>query len=161
MKALYLRYSLFFISVASSSILIAQEVVSSSGANGSSPTTSISWTLGEVAVESYHVSPTLLTQGLHQPILGIITELDELQDLSVQLTVFPNPTSSTVELSLGTPPIEGWRYVLSDNRGTVLKEGVIESLQTMLSLAHYPPSLYHLQVIDNNKRQKLFKITKQ
>ena len=77
---------------------VTPQVVATSGDfyNGSSA--SLSWTLGEVAVDTYIGSSNQLTQGFQQPEIRFSELEDFAQDLVVSL--YPNPASSLVNLQI-------------------------------------------------------------
>ena len=68
------------------------EVVATSGDFYENSSLSLSWTLGEVAVETLVGDNIILTQGFQQSKLTV-TAIDELQSPGIELTVYPNPTN--------------------------------------------------------------------
>lgn len=76
------------------------EVVATTGATFSNDEISLEWTLGEVMTESY-VGDILLTQGFHQPSLGLLSSNNDIPDLAnYGIHVFPNPSTDHVTVQL-------------------------------------------------------------
>lgn len=73
-----------------------QEVLGSAGMEVENATHQISFTIGEVVVETAQTEENLMTQGYHQSNLVITAVSEPLADLSI--SVYPNPTSDMVIL---------------------------------------------------------------
>lgn len=119
-------------------------------------TASLDWTLGEVVVETFSQTPYILTQGFHQPDLGIVSSWHD-PDIQVDIKAFPNPTSDwiTVETNDGLP-----RSVeMIDLTGRLLFRAPLYDNQS-LYLGDLPSGLYLLRVLDGKKIIKVFRIVK-
>lgn len=77
---------------------ITPQVVASSGAHAATPNAQLSWTLGEVAVTTLSGGGNTLTQGFHQT-YDISTLVEESPE-GMTVTVFPNPATDMVSISL-------------------------------------------------------------
>lgn len=69
------------------------EVAAAAGDFCENSSGSLSWTLGEVAIETLVGANLILTQGFQQSKLTVTT-IDDMQLLGIELSVFPNPTNS-------------------------------------------------------------------
>ncbi len=78
---------------------ITPEVVASAGEHFDNGTVQLSWTLGEVAVQTYENGSNMLTEGFHQPEL-LITNIEEVNNLDMSVNIFPNPTSEFINIEL-------------------------------------------------------------
>ncbi|MCB0761196.1 MAG: T9SS type A sorting domain-containing protein [Flavobacteriales bacterium] len=89
------QHMLIFILTLSTSVIFAQEAISSGGDSFSGTTVGVDFTLGEPAIET-HSGTVVMTQGFQQTKLQIIgvREIDQLE-----LEVFPNPTSDYIQVS--------------------------------------------------------------
>lgn len=76
---------------------IQSSVVGSTGAFFSSAGGSLSWTLGEVATETFTKSPGILTQGFHQPTTVKVTGLDDTERAAV---AYPNPVKDFIHIQV-------------------------------------------------------------
>ncbi len=78
--------------------IYGQEVIASGGTSFSNSDGSIEWTIGEPVIETLENNSNFATQGFHQTQLQI-TEVEE-NDTYYDVTVFPNPTKTNVEVQI-------------------------------------------------------------
>ena len=76
---------------------ITPEVVASAGEHFDNGSVQLSWTLGEVAVQTYDNGSNILTEGFHQPEL-LITSIEEVSELDMSVNIFPNPTTEFINI---------------------------------------------------------------
>ena len=84
-----------FVGVAQS---ITPEVIASAGEHYDNGTVQLSWTLGEVMIDTYDNGTNILTQGFHQTQLTVTSIEENLADVTMNL--YPNPTSEYLNISL-------------------------------------------------------------
>lgn len=77
-------------------------VVASAGANSTSSSISVDWTLGETAVTLLESDGYLLTQGFHQADLFLTSIDDNINISSLDVTIFPNPVRGTFNLVINS-----------------------------------------------------------
>lgn len=151
--------TLFCFTLLFSPTLMAQELVGSAGGAGSSASATLSWSVGEPMTETYATGgANRLSQGLLQPELSIVTSMDELGE-AWGLSIYPNPTSSTLLINVPSP-LEQAHFLLTDINGKVLQQGTIEKKETWIECSQLPASNYFLQISTQDKKHKTFKITK-
>lgn len=90
-----LIYILFLTPFFSYSQSISRSVIASQGDFYNNTFGSLSWTIGEISVETYNSSNSLLTQGFQQPDSIMFTSINEL-NLGFDLSIAPNPASDLV-----------------------------------------------------------------
>ena len=78
---------------------ISPEVIASAGEHFENGTTQLSWTLGEVVIDTYDNGTNTLTQGFHQTQLTVTSVEETLSE--VRLNMYPNPTSELLNIDLG------------------------------------------------------------
>jgi hypothetical protein len=78
---------------------ISPEVIASAGEHFDNGTTQLSWTLGEVVIDTYDNGSNILTQGFHQTELTVTSIEETLSD--VRMNLYPNPTSEFLNIELG------------------------------------------------------------
>lgn len=106
---------------------ISPEVVASAGEHFENGSVQLSWTLGEVVIDTYDNGTNILTQGFHQTNLTV-TAIDEtLAD--VRMNLYPNPTSEylNIELSNNEQQINLQVYDMS---GRLIHKDVINAYDT-------------------------------
>lgn len=75
------------------------EILSSAGESFQSTTMQLDWTIGEISVNSYSGTNTMLTEGFHQPTY-VYTKTIELPTEIGKITILPNPVSDKVQISM-------------------------------------------------------------
>ena len=142
------------------SSLTAQEVVSSAGDTFHNGNGSISWTLGEIVIETFESPEVIITQGFHQPVL-LVSTLTEEPGVDFRLTAFPNPTRAHLFVSTDHGQAENLDYRLYDLPGRLVITNRLEGTQTRIDMDNLLPGSYFLQILDQGKPLKVFKIIKQ
>ncbi|HOY39504.1 MAG TPA: hypothetical protein PLK75_09415, partial [Bacteroidales bacterium] len=88
---------LIALTVVASNLLFSQEVISNAGCSAENQSISVNYTIGEPIVETFNSDDFVVTQGFNQPIITITAvEIAQCPDFSIQ--IFPNPTSTTLEV---------------------------------------------------------------
>jgi hypothetical protein len=138
---------------------ISHSVIGSAGSIHISDTgNNIHWTVGEVAVERYD-SGISLWQGFHQMYYDhFITPVWEAPT-SIELKVFPNPTSGWLRLENDSG--QNLDIVFSNLLGQVLFRSTLSDYYTDFDLTNYPDGLYQLSVYQKARLVKTFKVNKQ
>ena len=106
---------------------ITPEVIASAGEHFDNGTTQLSWTLGEVVIDTYDNGTNILTQGFHQTQLTVTSVEESLAD--VRLNMYPNPTSEVLNIELGNNESD-INLQLFDMSGKLIHQDKIEAYQT-------------------------------
>lgn len=135
------------------------QIIASAGDEFKNSDLSVDWTLGETITETLSSSTITLTQGFNQTKL-IITDIKPSIELSFLIQAYPNPTSDFIYLK--TEGIENRKlvYILYDAKGSILLQQSVKSSIEMVDLHSADSGLFFLQVIEDKKMLKTFKITK-
>lgn len=78
---------------------IEPQVIASAGEHFDNGTVQLSWTLGEVMIDTYDNGTNILTQGFHQTELTVTSIEENLSN--IRLNLYPNPTSEFLNIELG------------------------------------------------------------
>lgn len=139
--------------------LLAQknEIMSTAGDSFATEAGYLSFTLGEVAIETLPASPQKLTQGFHQPVLFVrrVTGAAATNEL---VKVFPNPVGAVLYME-SRPREAAGQYTVLDVRGITVRQGTVKQ-RTEVSFDDLPPGTYTLQVKTTSTRMQSFKIVK-
>ena len=139
---------------------MAQQVVSSAGNHHENSSGSLSWTVGEIAVETLSNSELILTQGFHQTKLSV-TGLDIIEGDVPDISAFPNPAQDHININLkALSGVSGWNYIMYDIKGNVLMNKPVKSDITEIQLGDLPKSTYLLRVYSDKDGARVFKIIK-
>lgn len=130
----------------------AQSTLSNAGNESSNDAFSLTWTLGETAIQTLTGTEATITQGVLQHTI-VITSLND-NVVSSQIELFPVPTDSKVYLKNA----DQWNYVLLNSAGTPVMQGNV-SEKDYLDLEGYSSGIYIL-TLSNNDNFQSFKIIK-
>jgi hypothetical protein len=106
---------------------ITPEVIASAGEHYDNGTVQLSWTLGEVMIDTYDNGTNILTQGFHQTQLTVTSIEEELTD--VRMSLYPNPTSEYLNIELGNNE-QDINLQLYDMSGKLIHKDVINAYDT-------------------------------
>lgn len=140
---------------------ISPEVIASAGEHFDNGTTQLSWTLGEVVIDTYDNGTNILTQGFHQTQLTITSVEESLTD--VRLNMYPNPTSELLNIELGNNESD-INLQLFDMSGKLVHQAKIEAYQTKyivpMNLVATGNYLVQMQSVDGkmNTTHKVIKL---
>ena len=172
MKKTTLTFAITVISVISiinviSGQSIAPEVNATSGGHYTGTNAQLSWTIGEPVIETTSNTNNIITQGFHQTNYDI-TSIEESLDLGYNISVFPNPVSDILQISISGADNTTFhlcilKMELMDITGKILINEKIAGTtgNHQLNLNEYAPGSYFLR-ITNEKEQLInsYKIQK-
>ena len=142
--------------------LQAQESVNATGGNGSGSGGSASYSVGQVVYTTNTGANGSVAQGVQQPYeTSVVTGLEEAKGINLSVSVYPNPTSNYLKLSISKFEISNLSYHLYDINGKLLQSEKITGNQTSIVMSNLVPATYFVKVIQGNKEVKSFKIIKQ
>ncbi|MBC7605518.1 MAG: T9SS type A sorting domain-containing protein [Burkholderiales bacterium] len=76
------------------------------------------------------------------------------------MTVYPNPTKALVNLKIGNHSADNLQYQLFDLKGRQIQSQKIQQSETPIQLENLAAAIYLLNVLEENKLVKTFKIIK-
>ena len=155
------RVILTFICGLSIIILNAQiqnsDLISTSGDYFVSANISMSWSLGELEIETFSTSSVILTQGFQQPIFNITSIKNNSLITDLNIEVYPNPVSNYLT-------IKNLTYRLYDIYGKMVisqESNTNDGMYTKINLSDLAQGNYLIQIFGNDKRQsKIYKLIK-
>ncbi len=140
---------------------LSPTVLSSSGGFESSGGTSLSWTTGEVMIQSFSDGSAMLTQGFHQGNITVSTAVDEMSESAMDVQIYPNPVNDILNVKFKNMVDQTIQVRLVDLTGkTILTREFSDPSNTQrLNLSPVSSGTYMLEVNTGQKR-KVFKIVK-
>ncbi len=138
----------------------AQKGVVSSGGNATGAGGSVSYSIGQMDYVTATGTGGTVTQGLQQPFEIVTLVGEEFTEISLQMIVYPNPTSSFVNLKIENFNFDNLTYQLIDINGKLIADKKITQGETQIQLENYPSAIYLLNINQDNKSIKTFKIIK-
>jgi hypothetical protein len=139
----------------------AQETVAASGGNTTGSGGTVSFTVGQVAYTANTSTTGTIIQGVQQPYeIYIVTSIEENERISLEMGVYPNPTSDVLKLMIEDYKLENLTYQLYDINGSLIQNAKIINKETVIQTGDLAPAEYFLKVTDSHKELKTFKIIK-
>lgn len=152
---------LVILSATSISALHSQATIPASGGTASGTGGSVTYTIGQIACSVITGTNCSVIQGVQQPYeISTVTAIEDTRDISLDYTVYPNPTEGSVRLIIGSPDDDAYSFQIYDQRGTLLRNRTAISHETEILLDNLPSSVYFLKVLRNSHEVKVFKIVK-
>lgn len=147
---------LIIIAAATSSNSFAQKdnhfVIAAAGEISKSSTIVLEWTVGETAIETVSSSSSLYTQGFHQPSIDVqrIGSSDGALVMKNIVRVFPNPTTSVLNIQLDKVPEVPLLVTLVDANGRVLINNNFPPKSNVLKInvSRFAQGTYFLRITD-------------
>jgi Secretion system C-terminal sorting domain len=146
---------LFFLTITTQ----AQEVIATSGGDGTTSGANVNWTIGEIITETGESTNSILTQGFNQGDL-LITKIIKEKLPGMSFNVYPNPASDHLKIVSKETDYENMRFILFDINGRPLIEKPLSGVETDIQIGNLRPSTYLLKVYQNNTEVTIFKIIK-
>lgn len=140
--------------------LSAQEAVVAAGNIHQGEATSISWTLGELAIETLAAGDLILTQGMQQSTLTVVT-VEEHPFMNLHINAYPNPTADFLNISIENEIPADAVYSIYEMSGRLLAREALEFNNQVISFNSYKSGVYFLRIMVGNQPVKSFKIVKQ
>lgn len=137
-----------------------QEALNTSGTNMSGTTGNVTASLGQVFYEATSSSVGNIVAGVQQPYEITTTLGVDITEISLDLTVFPNPTTDILNLKMGFKDYEKYYYDIFDGSGKLLASKSISQAQTQITMTSYPAGIYLLKISKGSKIIKIFKVLK-
>jgi hypothetical protein len=137
----------------------AQESVNATGGDASGSEGTVAYSLGQVFYTTSSGSSGTISQGVQQT-YEISTVGMKETELTISLSVFPNPTTDQLTLQINDYNNEKLTYQLFDMQGKLLSSKVITSNQTQINMSDLPVATYFMIVMQENRKIKSFKIIK-
>jgi len=138
--------------------LYAQETVPATGGDASGSGGSSSYTVGQVIYTTNTGTNGSVAQGVQQPYEISTTVGINETSISLELSVYPNPTSNYLTLKI--EETDGLIYQLLDMQGKLLDSKQVSSNTTQVEMERLPTSTYILKITKNSNPIKTFKIIK-
>jgi hypothetical protein len=152
MKKYYILLIVSFLGLYVSGQSISSYVIASAGESVETGGLSVSWTLGELAVETLedNGNTLVLTQGFQQGYFEITSIEDPLLSDNFKLKVYPNPAKDFVWVELESDEINGAIIEMYDFNGKLVYNSKLNITEgrTQIELTNLSSSQYILKITD-------------
>lgn len=141
--------------------LYSQSAVSVTGGDVTNDGGSVSYSVGQIVYHTNESSAVSMLEGVQQPYeIFIVTSIPEYTDLKLKLSAYPNPVNNYLILEADSLSFKDLTYHLCTINGEVLINNQDVCWRTKIFLTDKRPGIYILNVFDNRKKIKTFKIVK-
>jgi hypothetical protein len=148
-----------FIAIVSSS-LKAQQGNVAAGDNATGTNGSITYSIGQLDYINTSTASAKITEGLNQPYeIYVVTGIDEAA-INLNFNVYPNPSADHVTLTAEILNNQQLNYILIDGQGKRLSREKLTSNSTVIPMGELASGIYFIQVLDNDREIKSFKVIK-
>lgn len=159
MKKLFSTISLFMLAVMSIS---AQSALVGTGGEANGSGGSVSYSVGQIAVQSNSDGSTSISEGVQQPYEIQTIGIDNYPGITLNAVVYPNPTQGTVILSIDS--FDSFSDIvfarLYDGNGKQIREIRIADHQTEIGMESLSTGTYYLNLFSGKQMLKSFKVVK-
>ena len=139
----------------------AQETIPATGGSATGSGGTVTYSAGQVTYNTFLATTGTVAQGVQQPYeISVVTGISNAREITLECSIFPNPTTKFVKLMVESIDYENLRFRLYDVNGILIQDKKVERRETEISMENLSPSIYFLKVINNNKEVKVFKIVK-
>ena len=116
---------------------------------------------GQVAYQTYTGSSGSVAQGVQQPWeISTVTAIENTEGISLAISVYPNPTSGSLKLTIKDFDYKDLRYRIYDMTGLLLQDKEIVSEETEIIMNDFTSAMYFLKIANSKQEVKVFKIIK-
>jgi hypothetical protein len=138
----------------------AQHAVVTAGGHAKNEKCSVSYTIGQVAMQAKKEGKLHITEGVQQTYEIFTVGDDVYPGILLEAIVYPNPTEDLLHLKLNqyAIPLDGFKAMLFDNSGHLLETKTITDNVTDFQIGHYSAGVYFLEVDGKGTNLKTFKI---
>ena len=140
--------------------VFAQSAIVPVGGDAQSNGGSVSYTVGQVAVQTSSDGTISVAEGVQQPYEIMTVGVDDYPQIVLNAVVYPNPTENIAQLQLNgfEIPSGGFRAILYDGNSKMLPSLNVTHDITPCKLGQYATGTYYLERRDSKRLLKTFKV---
>ena len=138
----------------------AQNAMVVSGGTATGSGGNVSYSLGQIADQFANGSNGSVSQGVQQPFEIFTLGADNFPSIMLTMRAYPNPTVNNVTLKIAVLSSENLNYQIIDVTGKLIEESKITNQETQIQFEKFTTAIYLLNIIQDNKTIKTFKIIK-
>ncbi|MBR4217986.1 MAG: T9SS type A sorting domain-containing protein [Bacteroidales bacterium] len=142
----------------------AQETITTTGGEATGNAGSVSYTIGQIAVQTAANGNASIAEGVQQPYEIQTVGVDNYPQITLDAKVYPNPTADKLTLTVNNGVEKYGRkslqVALFNNNGQYLRTLQVAGVQTDIDMTDLSSGTYYLRVTDGNQTLKTFKIIK-
>ena len=161
-KILRIVFSSFF--VLNGLAAFAQSDVVPAGGTATGEGGTVTFSVGQIAVQSNEEGSIILSEGVQQPYEIQTIGIDNYPGITLNAILYPNPTQGNLQLVMSQEQLEmvngQWLMKVFDANGKYLLSKQIDGETTLLDLSPYATGTYYINVCSGKDVMKTFKVVK-
>ena len=138
----------------------AQNATTAAGGDASGAGGSSSYSVGQAAYNYSSSTAGSVNQGVQQPYELLTVGVNNHPDINLLMSVFPNPSVSSINLNVGKQDLQNLSFQLFDVQGKLLMSQKITNSDTSIKMEDFNAGNYFLKIIDSQSELKTFNIIK-
>ncbi|MCK5136898.1 MAG: T9SS type A sorting domain-containing protein [Bacteroidales bacterium] len=140
----------------------AQEAISTTGGEATGSGGTVSYTVGQLVYTAHTgTNGNSIAEGAQHPFeIFVETGIEEVKGINLFVSVYPNPATDFILLSVENYNLDHLRYQLFDSNGKLLKSKKAVCNKTHINMNNLIPGNYFINIIDDGSIIKSFKIVK-
>ena len=141
-------------------VAFAQSAIVSVGGDALNNNGSVSYTVGQIAIQTNSNESVSLSEGVQQPYEIMTVGVNEFPQITLNALVYPNPTENIAQLQLNglEIPIGGFQAILYDANGKLLQNHNVTEEITSFQIGQYATGTYYLKLRNGKRVLKTFKV---
>lgn len=159
-KNVKLKLSTILLLVLGLNGLLAQEVVPITGGELTGGGGTVVYSVGQIFYTINNGTNGYVVQGVLQPFEISVTLGVEIKNISLGLSVYPNPTTNYLNLKITNSEFSFLVYQLFDIQGRLLEKSKLTYKNTTINMERLPSATYFLNITNKQNTVKIFKIIK-
>jgi hypothetical protein len=152
------KLSVLFLKLLCALSVSAQVGTVAGGGDGTSNSGSIAFSLGQIDFAAASNGTGAINAGIQQPYEIFVSAVDK-DYAQLKMELFPNPVTHFLNLSMGEL-IPNLHYQLISLDGRLLQDVEVTQDLTQIDLQALPAAAYILNILDDAKTVKIFKVIK-
>lgn len=139
----------------------AQHVTDAAGGDASGTGGTVAYSVGQLVYTTNSMSAVgSMAQGVQQAFeISIVVGVEE-KLVNLNLNAFPNPTFNFLTLTVDNSELSDLNFQLFDIAGKLIETRKIENVSEVITMKNLPASTYFLEINNNDRKIKTFKIIK-
>jgi hypothetical protein len=130
------------------------------GGEASGTTGSSSFSIGQVFFHSTEHDQGSVNEGIQQPFEIFLSTSTDGFDLSLDFSVFPNPTNQFLNLRIQEHASDRLIFSLYNEKGMLLKSGQVSEYETRIDMSPFSPGMYILNISNGERILGQYKVIK-
>lgn len=137
----------------------AQTAILTTGTTATGASGSVAYSVGQVSYSHKGANQEVM-EGVQQAYEIITLEVDDESIMEKKILLYPNPVKDFLNVDFGKENFHNTSYILFDSQGKLIRSGKFSQQKNELNMTELPTSVYIIQIFQDRKNIKTFKIIK-